>query len=130
FIIMTVTTQTAPAHRAPRADTAIELVVLDMAGTTVIDDGLVERAFERTAHRVGLGDTYPLDEALQYVRDTMGQSKIEVFRHLTHGDENAAQQANLAFEASYAELVDEVGVHAIPGAAETIDALRARGLKV
>ncbi|MCU1404009.1 MAG: oxidoreductase, partial [Glaciihabitans sp.] len=77
---------------------AIELVVLDMAGTTVVDDGIVERAFERAARRVGLDSYRPLDAALQYVRDTMGQSKIEVFRHLTDGDEAAAQTANREFE--------------------------------
>jgi len=110
----------------------IELVVLDMAGTTVVDDGIVEQAFERAARRVGLagGDSDGLETALQYVRDTMGQSKIEVFRHLTAGDEEAAEGANRAFETAYAELIDEVGVDAIPGAAETIDALRAAGFSV
>lgn len=110
----------------------IELVVLDMAGTTVVDDGIVEQAFERAARRVGLagGDGDGLETALQYVRDTMGQSKIEVFRHLTAGDEKAAEGANRAFETAYAELIDEVGVDAIPGAAETIDALRAAGFSV
>lgn len=109
---------------------AIELVVLDMAGTTVVDDGIVEQAFERAARRVGLDEIRPLDESLQYVRDTMGQSKIEVFRHLTDGDEAAAQNANTEFEAAYAELIDEVGVDAIPGAEDTITALRAAGIKV
>jgi len=108
----------------------IELVVLDMAGTTVVDDGIVEQAFERAARRVGLADGDGLATALQYVRDTMGQSKIEVFRHLTGGDEEAAARANRAFEAAYAELIDEVGVEAIPGAAETIDTLRAAGFSV
>lgn len=119
----TVSTQTANTP-------AIELVVLDMAGTTVVDDGIVEQAFERAATRVGLDKTQPLDEALQYVRDTMGQSKIEVFRHLTGGDEAAAQDANREFERAYAELIDEVGVEAIAGAGGIIATLRAAGLKV
>ena len=118
---MSAITPTAPA---------IELVVLDMAGTTVVDDGVVEQAFERAALRVGLDRVRPLDEALQYVRDTMGQSKIEVFRHLTDEDETAAQNANRAFEAAYSELIDEIGVDAIPGAEAAITALRSAGIKV
>ena len=110
--------------------TPIELVVLDMAGTTVVDDGVVEQAFERAALRVGLDKVRPLDESLQYVRDTMGQSKIEVFRHLTDGDEAAAQNANREFEVAYSELIDEIGVDAIPGAEAAINALRAAGIKV
>lgn len=109
---------------------AIELVVLDMAGTTVVDDGIVERAFERAAGRAGLDRFRPIEEASQYVRDTMGQSKIDVFRHLTDGDEPAAQDANREFERAYTELIEEVGVDAIPGAAAAISALREAGLNV
>ena len=118
----------APDHSPLPA--AIELVVLDMAGTTVVDDGIVERAFDRAARRVRLAEGDALDEALQYVRDTMGQSKIEVFRHLTGGDEAAAQNANREFEIAYSELIDEVGVDEIPGAAAAIAELRGAGIAV
>ncbi|QEO14452.1 phosphonatase-like hydrolase [Agromyces intestinalis] len=108
----------------------VELVVLDLAGTTVRDDGLVERAFVLAAERAGIApEGEARDTALRYVRDTMGQSKIEVFRALT-GDEEAAQRANAEFEAAYAELVAEVGVEAIPGAVETIRELRGAGVAV
>ena len=120
----------ADSPAAPAPDRTIELVVLDMAGTTVLDGGIVEQAFERAAVRVGLSTFRPLVESLQYVRETMGQSKIEVFRHLTDGDEASAQNANTEFERAYGELIEEVGVEAIPGAGETIDALRAAGRKV
>ncbi|WP_082454619.1 MULTISPECIES: HAD family hydrolase [unclassified Frigoribacterium] len=112
------------------AATPIELVVLDMAGTTVVDDGVVEQAFARVADRVDLGPTLTRDEALQYVRDTMGRSKIEVFRHLTGGDEALARRANDEFEVAYGELVDESGVEPIEGAGDLIDALRASGVSV
>ncbi|SMQ74903.1 phosphonatase-like hydrolase [Agreia sp. VKM Ac-1783] len=126
---MTLTTPVASADSAA-AIVPVELVVLDMAGTTVVDDGIVEQAFERAARRSGLASTRPLEESLQYVRDTMGQSKIEVFRYLTRGDEDAAHAANTAFEAAYAELIDEIGVDPIAGAGDAIDALRASGIKV
>ncbi|KQO48776.1 haloacid dehalogenase [Frigoribacterium sp. Leaf415] len=101
-----------------------------MAGTTVVDDGVVEQAFARVADRVDLGPTLTRDEALQYVRDTMGRSKIEVFRHLTGGDEALARRANDEFEVAYGELVDESGVEPIEGAGDLIDALRASGVSV
>ncbi|MET9732965.1 phosphonatase-like hydrolase [Streptomyces sp. NPDC006458] len=103
----------------------IRLVVLDMAGTTVADGGLVERAFEAAARHLGAD---PAD-MIGHVRATMGESKISVFRHL-FGDEAKAQQANKAFEAAYAELVDGGSVEALPGARETIEELKAQGRTV
>ncbi|MFB6610793.1 phosphonatase-like hydrolase [Agromyces sp. NPDC056379] len=108
----------------------IELIVLDMAGTTVADDGVVERAFALAAERSGIATGEAFDLALQYVRDTMGQSKIDVFRVLADGDEDAAQRANSAFEGAYAELVASEGVAEIPGAAEVIRELRGAGASV
>lgn len=110
--------------------TPIELVVFDMAGTTVLDDGVVEQAFERAAQRTGVAERMPWDEALDYVRETMGQSKIDVFTHLSGGDVELAQLATSQFEAAYAEIVAESGVEPIAGAVELIGALRERGLKV
>ncbi|KAA0962626.1 HAD family hydrolase [Microbacterium sp. ANT_H45B] len=108
----------------------IELVVLDMAGTTVVDDGVVETAFRRAAERTGVADRIPWDDALAHVRATMGQSKIDVFTHLAGGDRTAAERATAAFEAAYAEIVAEQGVSEIPGAAEAIQDLKDAGLTV
>ncbi|MCQ4042427.1 phosphonatase-like hydrolase [Streptantibioticus rubrisoli] len=102
---------------------AINLIVLDMAGTTVADGGLVEQAFTRAAERLGV------EPDLEYVRATMGESKISVFRAL-FGDEDFAQRANTEFERAYAELVDGGRITALPGAAEAIAELRAEGRKV
>ena len=110
--------------------TTIKLAVLDMAGTTVADDGLVLRAFDAAGAAAGQPATGPeADAARQYVLDTMGQSKIVVFRAL-FGDEDRAQAANRAFETEYDRLVDEGGASAIPGAAESITALRDAGVQV
>lgn len=111
-------------------DTRIQLAALDMAGTTVADNGLVLRAFEAAATAAGIDTEGPRrDEARQYVVDTMGQSKIEVFRALL-GDENAAQAGNLAFEAAYDALIDEADIAPVPGAVEAITALREAGVRV
>ncbi|TCJ21272.1 phosphonatase-like hydrolase [Microbacterium sp. PI-1] len=110
--------------------TPLELVVLDMAGTTVLDDGVVEQAFQRAAERTGVADRMPWAEALDHVRATMGQSKIDVFTHLSGGDADAAARATAAFEGAYAEIIAEQGVSEIPGAADAIQGLKDAGLRV
>ena len=116
----------APATSLP----ATRLVVLDMAGTTVADDGLVERAFDAAAADLGVvAGTEQHKDMLQYVRDTMGESKISVFRAL-FGDEDKAQQGNRAFEAAYHDLVDQGHCAPLPGAEDTIRELRKSGLTV
>jgi phosphonatase-like hydrolase len=108
----------------------IQVVVMDMAGTTVADDGLVVEAFEAAATAAGLPTGgAERENARQYVLDTMGQSKIVVFRAL-FGDESVAQQANTAFEDAYAALIDSGSATPIDGAAEAITRLRDAGVKV
>ncbi len=111
-------------------DHDIRLVVLDMAGTTVADGGLVEQAFDAAARHMGVepgGAEHA--EQLAHVRATMGESKISVFRHL-FGDEAAARRANTAFETAYGELVDGGRIAPVPGAREAVEALRAAGRTV
>jgi phosphonatase-like hydrolase len=103
----------------------IRLVVLDMAGTTVADGGLVEQAFTAAARHLGAEPAPMLD----HVRATMGESKISVFRHL-FGEEAKAQQANQAFEEAYARLVDAGRIAPVPGAREAIEELTAQGRTV
>ncbi|MFD3591302.1 phosphonatase-like hydrolase [Nocardia sp. NPDC058640] len=113
------------------SDHKIQLAVLDMAGTTVADGGLVLQAFEAAATAAGIEAEGPRrEEARRYVIDTMGQSKIEVFRALLPGDEAAAQLGNRAFETAYDALVEQVDIAPIPGAVEAITALRDAGIKV
>ncbi|NMM85209.1 haloacid dehalogenase [Rhodococcus sp. SRB_17] len=108
----------------------ITLAVLDMAGTTVADDGLVLRAFAAAAEAGGLPAEGPeADAARQYVLDTMGQSKIVVFRAI-FGDEDRAQAANVAFETTYDALIDQGLAQPIPGAEKAITTLREAGIKV
>lgn len=109
---------------------AYNLVVLDMAGTTVADGGLVERAFASAAGALGV-EAGSAEHAtmLDYVRATMGESKISVFRHL-FGDEAKARTANTAFEEAYGTLVDDGLIAPVPGAREAIEQLAAQGRTV
>lgn len=118
-----------PNSTTSNISASIELVVLDMAGTTVTDDGLVLESFDAAATAVGLVDNGPeRDDARRYVLDTMGQSKIEVFRAL-FGTEDRAQAANHAFESAYDARIDD-GVVSVPGAAQAITKLRESGITV
>jgi phosphonatase-like hydrolase len=112
-------------------NTPIQLAVLDMAGTTVADDGLVEEAFTTAMRAEGVEPgSAGYADMLDYVRRTMGESKISVFRHLCSGDEPRAQRANAAFERAYADLVDAGRCGPIDGAVQAIAALRESGIKV
>ena len=108
--------------------TAISVLCLDMAGTTVRDEGTVMAAFTAAIGEAVL----PVREfhaAMKYVRETMGQSKIEVFRHIL-GTEEAARKANATFETSYAAAVRLGEIAAMPGAEKLFSACRQAGIKV
>ena len=90
----------------------VELICFDMAGTTVIDNGLVLEAFRRTIEDLEVGAEESAT-AEAYVIETMGQSKIEVFTAL-FGER--ASTANEAFERHFVESAQELGVSEIPGA--------------
>jgi phosphoglycolate phosphatase len=108
----------------------IRLVCLDMAGTTVRDDGAVMAAFAAAMDAVGIEPgTAQRQRAVAYTLETMGQSKIDVFRAIS-GDEGRAQQANDAFEGAYVEHIRAGGAIPVDGAAEAIDALRASDVRV
>jgi phosphonatase-like hydrolase len=104
----------------------VELICFDMAGTTVLDNGLVLEAFRRTIEDLGVG-SQEANSAEAYVVETMGQSKIEVFKAL-FGDR--ASLANEAFERNFVESAQELGVSEIPGARSTVETLRDVGLQV
>lgn len=108
----------------------ISIACLDMAGTTVADAGSVLAAFDAAMEQAGLVPGGPgYERAAGIVRATMGQSKIEVFRQVL-GDESAAVRANLTFEEHYARQVGAGAIAPLPGAAETLMALRASGVRV
>jgi phosphoglycolate phosphatase len=106
----------------------VSVVCLDMAGTTVLDKGTVKSAFASAIAAFNL-PVREFNAAMQYVRATMGQSKIEVFRHIL-GNEEDAQAANASFERQYALAVHDGQISAMPGAVELFGACRSAGVKV
>lgn len=107
----------------------VRLACLDMAGTTVTDEGVVQRSFVEAMVGEGLVDESELAGVLDVVRRTMGHSKIDVFRSLLH-DEDRALAANAAFEAAYDRAVRRGEVGAIDGAEHAIGRLRDAGVRV
>ncbi|MGC9666235.1 phosphonatase-like hydrolase [Planosporangium sp. 12N6] len=108
-----------------------QVACIDMAGTTVHDEGLVDQAVTVALAGQGVAPgTAEYDRMRAVVRKTHGQSKIEVFRLLLGGDEQRARAANETFEEAYGLLVDDGAVTPIPGAVEAIEALRSAGVKV
>jgi phosphonatase-like hydrolase len=105
------------------------LACLDMAGTTVRDDGAVEAAFAAALAAVGVTPGSRQDERAQaVVRETMGWSKADVFAVLL--EPAAAQRATEEFAASYEAFVAAGDVAEIPGALGVLRRLRDRGVKV
>ncbi len=107
----------------------IKLVVLDVAGTTAQDGGLVVRAFQ-----VAMEPTNPsvdeLTEMTDYVLATMGQRKIDVFTHLCKGDAQAAFEAHERFVTAYTDLVAEGLLEEFDGVSAFFSELRKRGVGI
>jgi phosphonatase-like hydrolase len=108
----------------------IRLAVLDMAGTTVRDDGVVEGAFVTALEGMGVAPGTPrMDAGLAYVRETMGASKITVFRHLFADDAQAAE-ANGRFEAAFSAAIARGDVDPLPGAEAALAAMHDSGVRI
>ncbi|MGH8878336.1 MAG: HAD family hydrolase [Stackebrandtia sp.] len=108
----------------------ITMVCADMAGTTVSDDGIVEQAASAALEECGMpAGSSAHESAMSYVRDTMGRSKIEVFRAIT-SSEATAQLANSSFERNIGALASDGRITALPHAVDTLKTLRDRDVKV
>ncbi len=105
------------------------LACLDMAGTTVRDDGAVEAAFAAALAAVGVeAGSERETEAQVVVRETMGWSKADVFARLLEPADAAT--ATAVFAHAYETQVAEGGAVEIPGARDVMRALRRHGVAV
>ena len=110
----------------------IELVVFDMAGTTVEDDGEVLAAFMSAV------DQHGLEAAQAEVNARMGVSKVEVFRYFVErqygSDDPENARRTEAVYATFRQVLEggyvERGVRPIPGTEETFAWLRERGIGI
>ncbi|MGH3320152.1 MAG: HAD family hydrolase [Streptosporangiaceae bacterium] len=109
----------------------ITLACLDLTGTTVADDRMVETAFAEAIATQGIvPGTAAYAKAMVQVHRNRGKPKIDILRGLFPGEEARAQAANLAFERSYSSAVDRVGLEPLPGAEGAINKLVGAGVRV
>ena len=106
----------------------VELVVMDMAGTTVHDGGEVPAAFRAALARHGIRLS---DEEIAEVR---GASKREVIarllsRHRPDAAPGLADEVHAGFREALAERY-RAGARAVEGAEDAIGWLRGRGVRV
>jgi len=105
----------------------LELVIFDMAGTTIEDHGQVPDAFTAALAEHGVNATR------EQVRGVRGASKREALLRLIPAGPAHAQRAEAAyasFRVHLARLYASEGVRAIPGATSAFHSLRDRGVRV
>ena len=109
----------------------IELAVVDLNGTTVCDNGAVERALLEALAGAGLEAHGPdVPARLAFLRETMGMPRIDVLRALFLDDEERAWDAARRFEDAFDAAVARGEVEALPGAETALTALGAAGMRV
>lgn len=105
----------------------IALAVVDMAGTTVREDGLVERAFLTALGSLGVPLRPDLDERF---RRSRGGSKLAMFAAALGGDMHRATAAHDAFERAVIAAAERGEITPLAGAEAALLELRTMGLKV
>lgn len=106
--------------------TPLELVVFDMAGTTVRDDGQVPGAFAAALRHHGIEAT------AEQVRSVRGSSKREALRSFLPDTADGTARLDDVYASFRRELAERYagGVHPVPGAEAAFVALRRRGVRV
>src|SRR3982074_2938265 len=102
----------------------LELAILDMAGTTVNENGCVERAFAASIEHVGRG---PVDAPT--LHGMRGRSKKDVFARLLPANDEASE-AHAEFIRYLLRAIGDGELQACAGADDTLRELRADGVRV
>ena len=110
-------------------NSAIDLVIFDMAGTTVEDNDEVLAAFMAAVNEHGL------DASEEEVNARMGGSKVEVFRYFVERQYGADNEERVdavysSFKGALEQGYQKNGVKAIAGVEDTFDELTRRGIKI
>lgn len=108
---------------SPETSVRIRLAVLDMAGTTIADNGIVERAVDQALGLAGLGNVAP--GALRPLR---GLAKTDLFARLTP-TVRKAEETHHHFTGLLLDAVRAGQLPARDGAEALLTALRAAGVK-
>jgi phosphoglycolate phosphatase len=108
--------------------TARRLACFGLIGTTVADDGILERAYaEAIATQGVVTGTTAYARGMAQVHRSRGKAVIDVLRELFPENEARAQAAYLAFDKSLSGAVQRSGIEPAPGATGALDELAAAG---
>ena len=109
----------------------IKLAIFDVAGTTAKDDGLVVKAFQLALGAVGVvPGSSQMQEMTNYVNETMGERKMDVFLHLLEGDKIKANLVHEKFIASYIQLVKDGELEEFDGITPFFVELRSKNIGI
>lgn len=110
---------------------SVSLVCCGLIGTTVTDNGMIERSYaEAIATQGVVTGTTAYARCMAGVHKARGQATIDVMRSLFPESQARAQAAQLAFDRSYSAAVARTGVAAMPGAEMAIEKLHGTGAQV
>lgn len=110
--------------------TAVSLVCCGLLGTTVDDQGILERAFAEACATQGIvPGTAAYAHSMVTVHQSRGQPPVDVFRALFPGGEGRAEAAAMSFERSLRAALDRTRLSPVPGAEEAIATLRDSGVR-
>ncbi|RTL58629.1 MAG: HAD family hydrolase [Sphingobacteriales bacterium] len=110
---------------------AIELVVFDIAGTTVTDKGNVKESFLKAFKQAG----YPVPE--EVVNSVMGYRKVDAIKMLLEKyyppqkeNEILIAEIHFSFTSDMIRFYEETELSPLPHAAETFQQLKENGIKI
>jgi phosphoglycolate phosphatase len=109
----------------------LTLACFGLIGTTVADDGILERAYAEAiaTHGIVTG-TSAYAHGMAQVHRARGKSVLDVLRLLFPGNEARARAAHLAFDKSFSGSVQRSGVREVPGAGEVLAELASLGYRI
>ncbi len=111
---------------APLPGATVQLVIFDLMGTLVADDGIVDRAYAAALGEAGLeGGSDAHASAMETVRANVGRPTLDVLIAALD-DPVTAEEATWAFDDSV--LADAAQLAEIPGASDTLQTLAADGV--
>ena len=109
---------------------SMELMIFDMAGTTICDKDLVTAAFDDALTAGGMTkNSVGYHKAIRYIKESMGTSHSDVFKAL-YPNQAEATECERRFAQSYAMAIAANGISEVLGTTELFDQLRSRSVPV
>jgi phosphonatase-like hydrolase len=106
------------------------LACFGLIGTTVVDEGILERAYaEAIATQGVVTGTSAYARSMAQVHRARGKAVLDVLKELFPGNEARAQAAHLAFDKSLSGAIERTGAKPLPGAVEAVEELRRAGYR-